>query len=110
MLYTEPFIIFIDSLGFPLIKTWVLSWVAITRGRSVLELQFPLTTMYSSPTISTGILTLNLANGNVFDVALNANITTLTISNPPAANNAGSGIEPLIVICKMQQIRVCRQN
>jgi hypothetical protein len=33
---------------------------------------------------------LNLANGNVFDVALNANITTLTISNPPAANNAGS--------------------
>ncbi len=45
---------------------------------------------FTSPTISTGILTLNLANGNVFDVALNANITTLTISNPPAANNAGS--------------------
>ena len=45
---------------------------------------------YSSPTISAGGLTLNLANGNVFDVALNAAITTLTISSPPAANNAGS--------------------
>jgi hypothetical protein len=45
---------------------------------------------FSTPTISTGILTLNLANGNVFNVALNANITTLTISSPPAANNAGS--------------------
>lgn len=44
---------------------------------------------FTSPTISAGVLTLNLANGNVFDVALNAN-TTLTISNPPAANNAGS--------------------
>jgi len=49
---------------------------------------------FSTPGISIapspGVLTLNLANGNVFDVALNANITTLTISNPPAANNAGS--------------------
>ena len=44
---------------------------------------------FTSPTIATGVLTLNLANGNVFDVALNAN-TTLTISSPPAANNAGS--------------------
>ena len=49
---------------------------------------------FSTPGISIlpspGELILNLANGNVFDVALNANITTLTISNPPAANNAGS--------------------
>lgn len=45
---------------------------------------------FTSPTISAGTLTLNLANGNVFDVALNAAVTTLTISNPPAANNAGS--------------------
>jgi hypothetical protein len=29
-------------------------------------------------------------NGNVFDVALNANITTLTLSNPPASGTAGS--------------------
>lgn len=34
----------------------------------------------SSPTISAGALTLNLANGNVFTVAHNANITTLTLS------------------------------
>jgi hypothetical protein len=45
---------------------------------------------FTSPAISAGTLTLNLANGNVFDVALNAAITTLTISNPPASNNAGS--------------------
>lgn len=49
---------------------------------------------FSTPGISIapspGVLILNLANGNVFDVALNANITTLTISSPPAANNAGS--------------------
>jgi hypothetical protein len=49
---------------------------------------------FSTPGISIapspGELILNLANGNVFDVALNANITTLTISSPPAANNAGS--------------------
>jgi hypothetical protein len=45
---------------------------------------------FTSPAISAGTLTLNLADGNVFDVALNAAITTLTISNPPASNNAGS--------------------
>jgi hypothetical protein len=43
------------------------------------------------PTISSGNLTLNMANGNIFGpVALNANITTLTISNPPANGTAGS--------------------
>lgn len=45
---------------------------------------------FTSPAISAGGLTLNLANGNVFNVALNAAITTLTISSPPATNNAGS--------------------
>lgn len=38
----------------------------------------------TTPTISTGTLTLNIENGNAFDVAHNANITTLTISNPSA--------------------------
>ena len=43
------------------------------------------------PTISSGNLTLNMANGNIFGpVALNANVTTLTISNPPANGTAGS--------------------
>lgn len=44
----------------------------------------------TAPTISSGSLTLNLENGNVFEVALNANITTFTISNPPASGTAGS--------------------
>jgi hypothetical protein len=45
---------------------------------------------YTTPSISSGTLTLNIENGNVFRVSLNANITTLTISNPPASDNAGS--------------------
>lgn len=44
----------------------------------------------TSPTISGGTLVLNLENGNVFTVSLNAAITTLTISNPPATGRAGS--------------------
>jgi len=38
----------------------------------------------STPTISGGTLTLNLANSMIFDVSLNANITTLTLQNVPA--------------------------
>ena len=44
----------------------------------------------SSPAISTGTLTLDMQNGNVFDVALNAAITTFTVSNPPATGRSGS--------------------
>jgi len=43
------------------------------------------------PTISSGNLTLNMANGNIFGpVSLNANITNLTFSNPPPSGTAGS--------------------
>ena len=44
----------------------------------------------SSPTISSGTLVLNLETSNIFTVALNAAITTLTISNPPASGSGGS--------------------
>ena len=44
----------------------------------------------TTPTINVGTLTLNLENGNVFGVALNANITTLTIQNPSASGTACS--------------------
>jgi len=44
----------------------------------------------TAPTISSGVLTLDLENGNVFDVALNAAITTFTVSNPPATGRSGS--------------------
>jgi hypothetical protein len=45
----------------------------------------------NTPAISSGNLTLNLNNGNVFGpVTLNANISNLTISNPPANGTAGS--------------------
>jgi hypothetical protein len=44
----------------------------------------------TAPTISAGALTLNLNNGTHFDVALNANVTSLTISNPPISGRAGS--------------------
>jgi hypothetical protein len=41
----------------------------------------------SAPTISSGTLTLNLNTSQTFLVSLNANITTLTISNTPADSN-----------------------
>ena len=44
----------------------------------------------ATPAISSGTLTLDMTQGNVFNVSHNANITTLTISNPPASGNAGS--------------------
>lgn len=36
---------------------------------------------YSAPAISSNILTINLSNGNIFNVASNANVNTLTVSN-----------------------------
>ena len=44
----------------------------------------------ATPSISSGTLTLDLETGNVFNITHNANITTLTISNPPASGKAGS--------------------
>lgn len=44
----------------------------------------------TTPAISTGTLTLDLSGSNVFVVTLNANITTLTISNPAASGTASS--------------------
>lgn len=41
-------------------------------------------------TISTGTLAVDLANGNHFAVALNANIATFTVASCPAAGNAVS--------------------
>ena len=45
----------------------------------------------SSPTISSSALTLNLNNSQVFTVALNSNISTLTISNVEARANTAQG-------------------
>lgn len=42
----------------------------------------------TAPTISSGTLTLDCSAGNVFNVALNANITTLTFTNVPATGTA----------------------
>jgi len=44
----------------------------------------------TTPSSSSGTLTLNLENGNVFEVTLTENVTTLTLSNPPASGKAGS--------------------
>lgn len=44
----------------------------------------------TSPTNSGGTVVLNLTLGNAFQHTLTANITTLTISNPPASGRAGS--------------------
>lgn len=42
----------------------------------------------TTPTISSGTLTLNCSVGNVFAVALNANITTLSFTNVPTSGTA----------------------
>ena len=44
----------------------------------------------AAPSISSGTLTLDLSTGNVFEVDLNANITTLTITNPSPTGYACS--------------------
>ena len=41
-----------------------------------------------NPSISTNVLTLDCSTGNVFDVSLNANITTLTFTNAPTTGTA----------------------
>lgn len=43
--------------------------------------------VYSNVIISSNILTLNLNNGNIFSVLLNANILTITISNIPSSTH-----------------------
>ncbi len=45
----------------------------------------------SSPTISASALTLNINNSQVFTVALNSNISTLTISNVESRANTAQG-------------------
>lgn len=44
----------------------------------------------TAPTISSGTLTLDLNTATVFDVALDANITTLTISNVQSSGRTSS--------------------
>jgi hypothetical protein len=44
----------------------------------------------TTPSSSSGTLTLDLENGHNFEVTLTENVTTLTISNPPASGKAGA--------------------
>jgi hypothetical protein len=43
-----------------------------------------------APAISSGTLTLDLESGNVFEVILTQNVTSLILAHPPAAGRAGS--------------------
>jgi hypothetical protein len=44
----------------------------------------------TSPSSSSGTLTLDLENGNVFEVTLTENVTTTNFNNPPTSGNGGS--------------------
>lgn len=44
----------------------------------------------TAPAISAGALTLDLANGNVFEVTLDQDVTSITVQNAPASGKAGS--------------------
>lgn len=46
----------------------------------------------TAPSISAGALTLDLQTATVFDVSLNAAITSITISNIPSSGSTGSFI------------------
>jgi hypothetical protein len=75
------------TLGLGTIATQASSSVSITGG-TVAGVKFTdYTEAKTAPTISSGTLTLNLNDAQVFDVSLNANITTLTISNTDATAN-----------------------
>ncbi len=58
-----------------------------------LEVQKPklkdLSATVSAPTSSSGALTLDLENGNIFDITLTENVTAITISNWPASGSYG---------------------
>jgi hypothetical protein len=43
-----------------------------------------------TPVVSSGSLTLDLETGNVFEVTLTADVTSLILANPPPAGSAGS--------------------
>ncbi|PIR39612.1 MAG: hypothetical protein COV35_03655 [Alphaproteobacteria bacterium CG11_big_fil_rev_8_21_14_0_20_39_49] len=44
----------------------------------------------TAPASSSGSLTLDLENGNVFEVTLTENVTTVNLNNPPASGSGGS--------------------
>lgn len=46
--------------------------------------------IYSSPTISSFQLTLDLSTSNIFNVSLNSNIVIMTISNVPSSSFVGN--------------------
>lgn len=75
------------TLGLGTIATQASSSVSITGGSLSSVKITDYTEPKTAPTISSGTLTLNLNDAQVFDVSLNANITTLTISNTDATAN-----------------------
>ena len=49
------------------------------------EIEQSLVETYAAPSISSGTLTVDLSTATVFNVSLNANVTTFTISNAAAS-------------------------
>jgi hypothetical protein len=56
-----------------------------------LDISARYTEKVNSISISANTLTINLLNGNLFTCPLNANITTLTISNTPSTSGVAIG-------------------
>ncbi len=75
------------TLGLGTISTQASSNVSITGGTISSVKLTDYTEPKTAPTISSGTLTLNLNDAQLFDVSLNANVTTLTISNVDATSN-----------------------
>jgi hypothetical protein len=75
------------TLGLGTISTQASSNVSITGGTISSVKLTDYTEPKTAPTISSGTLTLNLNDAQLFDVSLNANVTTLTISNVDSTSN-----------------------
>jgi hypothetical protein len=60
-----------------------ISTTTATFSKAIVEIK-------TAPTISSNVLTLDLQSSAIFAVSLNANITTMTLSNPPSSGFAAS--------------------
>ncbi len=96
----------VQTVGVEIVTTGIigLELLAMLHGGTVtptagipwadFKLQRPLMVDYAfkvtSPSSAAGTLVLDMVNGNYFDVTLDEDVTTLTLSNPPASGRGGS--------------------
>ena len=69
-----------------------------STGSTVLSLIKTYAETKTSPAISGGVLTLNLADGTIFDVSLNATVTSVSIVNASVVGSTATSTLGFVVI------------